>query len=29
MAGPHNSDHHTASWRQNKYLPPEKDGEIK
>lgn len=26
MAAPHNSDHHTASWRQNKYLPPEKDG---
>lgn len=26
MAAPHNSDHHTASWRQNKYLQPEKDG---
>lgn len=26
MAAPHNSDHHTASWHQNKYLQPEKDG---
>lgn len=27
MAAPHNSDHHTASWHQNKYLLPEKNGE--
>lgn len=26
MAAPHNSDHHTANWHQNKYLLPEKDG---